>query len=174
MPKAIRQIRVEGNIAFVPLTKGYEAVIDAECVDMVAAFSWTASEELRQDGTVRRCSAHRMARVSGGRKKVFLHRLIFGRETDLDIDHIDGDALNNRRANLREVTKSQNQHNRRLQANASGLKGVTWDRDRRVWRARIGINGKRIQLGRFSNKKDAYAAYREASARLHGEFGRVA
>jgi len=77
-------------------------------------------------------------------------------------------------SNLRLATKSQNRFNQRpLITNTTGFRGVTKDNKRVMWRAKIGLDGKTINLGRFDNPEDAYAAYCEANAKFHGEFGRV-
>jgi len=100
-------------------------------------------------------------------------------ETALDpgdslIDHIDGNPYNNKFANLRLATPRQNQCNQRRRCdNTSGLKGVSWSEERQKWQTGIQVNGKRIGLGRFNTKEEAYAAYCEAARRLHGEFARL-
>jgi hypothetical protein len=165
--KSIRQIRIEGNIAFIPLTKGYEAVIDAADVHLVEGWNWHAD--------VKRNTVY--AGRSGPRpeqRKIHLHRAIMGDPDGLEIDHIDGDGLNNRRANLRAATHGQNQRNRGAQSNnSSGFKGVSWDKPTGKWRAQIEVNGKNKHLGRYNTPEAAHAAYCKASDVLHGEFGRA-
>lgn len=73
------------------------------------------------------------------------------------IDHINGDRLDNRIENLREVDRAENMKNMRMPAdNTSGFVGVT--RHYEKWKAQITVNGKHIYLGRFDHKKDAIAA----------------
>ena len=113
MTRTIREIRIEGNIAYVPLTKGYEAVIDAEDVHLVAGRAWHAKVTKTKAGEVRSVYASAMTlRVDGKAKNIWLHRVILGL-TDglLFADHIDGDGLNNRRSNLRVATPSENRKN---------------------------------------------------------------
>lgn len=103
------------------------------------------------------------------------HRIIWkmatGNEPVDQIDHIDGDRLNNRWANLRSATNGQNRWNTKLgKNNTSGTKGVYWDANRRVWTA--SVNGKRI--GRFKDKQDAINVRMECAAKAHGEFLRIA
>lgn len=89
----------------------------------------------------------------------------------LQVDHIDGDRLNNAKENLRECTRSENQRNRGMQENnKSGFKGVSFDKSRNKWQAGIGVNGKRISLGRFDTPELAYSAYCKKASELHGEF----
>lgn len=91
------------------------------------------------------------------------------------VDHIDGNGLNNQKANLRVCEPNQNQYNRLLQKNnTSGFKGVSFFPETGQWRARIGIGGKRrISLGLFPTKEEAYAAYCEAAKIHHREFARL-
>lgn len=89
------------------------------------------------------------------------------------IDHIDGNGLNNRIANLRECTNGQNMRNRKLNCNTkSGFKGVHLFTDG-VWRARVSLDGKKHSLGLFKTAKDAATAYDAAAIRLHGPFART-
>lgn len=81
-----------------------------------------------------------------------------------EIDHIDGDKANNRLANLRDVPKSINGHNRPVRrGSASGVKGVSPKKGR--WVAQICVDGVRHRLGSFTTKEAAGEAYRLAAAR---------
>lgn len=175
--KAIRPIRIEGNIAYVPLTQGYEAVIDAADVSLVVGYNWRARVSRRQDGSVYTVYAVRCTpRGDGGKQfNVPMHRVIASTPADLDTDHINGDGLDNRRGNLRTVTTALNARNRRRAANnTSGVKGVCWDARKGKWRARIRADG-RCHLNRyFDTIEGASEAYAAASAAFHQEFGRVA
>lgn len=86
-------------------------------------------------------------------------------------DHIDLDRQNNRIANLREATSSQNIANtRRRQRNTSGVKGVYWSRIRRKWIAQIGYQKRVLNLGGFDNIEEARRARVAAEIRLFGDF----
>jgi hypothetical protein len=166
--KPIRPIRVEGNIAYIALTKGYEAVIDAADVPLVEGWNWYA-----QPGG-RTVYAASKGAACGRRCRVFLHRLLLGEPLDVFVDHVNSDGLDNRRANLRLASASQNQHNKAMQNNnTSGFKGVTWKANKRQWVARISCGGKSKHLGYFDTPEAAHFAYASASAAIHGEFGRV-
>lgn len=92
------------------------------------------------------------------------------------IDHIDGYPSNNRFANLREATNSENMLNRGMQSNnRSGVKGVFWECRRSKWCAQIKVRGKLHFIGYFPEDKlnDAAAAYAAAAKELHGEFARI-
>jgi hypothetical protein len=89
------------------------------------------------------------------------------------IDHIDNNSLNNKIENLREGTRSQNQHNSKLpKHNTSGHKGVTFHKPSGKWRVRIKMHGKEHYFGFYVNKEDAIKVAIEARKKLHGEFGR--
>lgn len=162
-----RRVRVEGEFAFVDLTKGYVAMIDAADADLVLAFSWRAKVK---DTTVYAMS--QTARPD--RSCVLMHRLVAGAATGDLVDHIDGNGLNNQRLNLRTASPSQNQQNQRLVArNSSGLKGASWQQGVDKWRAQIWRDGKRVHLGYFATAEDAHAAYLTAAQDAFGEFVRA-
>ena len=123
-------------------------------------------------GTVGAKHGYRVVGIAG--KYYYVHRIIWKMVTDSEpshqIDHADGDRLNNRFSNLREATNAQNRWNSRLaKNNSSGVKGVCWESGRNTWVATV--NCKRI--GRFKSKQDAILARMNAAAEMHGEFVRV-
>lgn len=89
----------------------------------------------------------------------------------LHIDHINGNPTDNRIANLRLATPSQNAKNMRKRENTtSTYKGVSWHKKGGKWQAQIRVDGLNIYLGYFATQLDAHLAYCAAAARLHGEF----
>lgn len=107
-----------------------------------------------------------------------VHRLIwlytYGYFPSGDIDHIDHNKLNNRIGNLREVTKLGNMKSKRLyKKNTSGTHSVSWNSSNNNWRARIGVNGKQVEVGSFPTKDEAIKARKSAELEhgfhiLHG------
>jgi hypothetical protein len=94
-----------------------------------------------------------------------------------EIDHINGDKLDNRIANLRDVTREENLHNQpRRVTNTSGVTGVFWNARSKNWRAYICINSRLTHIGYFKNFDDAVAARKEAERRhdYHPNHGREA
>lgn len=85
------------------------------------------------------------------------------------VDHINRDGLDNRWENLRLASHSENQRNGRPRP----LKGASWHKASQKWRAVITVNDKQIALGYFETAEEAHEAYREASAKYHGVFGRA-
>jgi hypothetical protein len=165
-----RQIRIEGDVAYVPLTQGYEAVIDAVDVDLVADRNWCAYKNRNL------VYAATNIRLDDGRKVLLkMHRLISCTPDGMHTDHADGNGLNNRRDNLRHATRSENLRNRGAQSNnTTGFKGVHRRKDCQRWQATIQINGKQKNIGLFATPEQAFAAYSEAAVCLHGEFARTA
>lgn len=111
--------------------------------------------------------------------KLYLaHRLawfyVYGEWPTRQIDHINGDSLDNRIANLREATNAQNMQNLHSphSDNKSGLLGVSWHGASNKWRARICIGGVSRELGLFADKHEAHSAYLRAKKSLH-PFGEI-
>lgn len=105
-----------------------------------------------------------------GARTVVLHRLLMDNPKGLDVDHINGDKADNRRANLRAVTRQQNIRNSgpRRRA-ASRYKGVTLHK-RGKWNARIVVNGRNLHLGLFVAEEAAAKAYDAAALAHFGEY----
>lgn len=166
MRRNTRAIRIEGAVAYIQLTKDYEAVIDVEDAPLVKNYNW--SVVVRPHVIYAKRTSLRS--MTGKRLTVFLHREIMNAPDHLEVDHINKNGLDNRRSNLRLATRQQNACNQKAHAdNRSGIKGVTQSRGR--WAAYIQVKGVAKNLGRFPTKEMAHIAYKEASGRLHGEFG---
>ena len=165
-----RQIRIDGDTAYVPLTQGYEALIDADDVGLVSGHNWAALLNPKKRNVYAR---HTKNLGDGKYKTVQMHRLLLGFPNGMQVDHIDGNGLNNRRCNLRTATQSQNMHNRFLsKSNKSGVRGVCWCKRTGKWRVGITLNKKQKHIGYFSDLDEATAAYAAASLKYHGAFGR--
>lgn len=108
---------------------------------------------------------------NGKQKSILMHRVIMQPPSDLQIDHKNGNRLDNRRNNLRICTQSQNCMNRKATTKGiSGYKGVTQYIDGERWIARIEVENKKIRLGLFNDIKKAALAYNKAAQKYHGEF----
>lgn len=113
--------------------------------------------------------------VASVKSKIYrVHRLIFMWHYGFmpeQVDHINGIRSDNRIENLRQVTATQNNQNRKAMSK-SGFKGVHWHKQSKKWVASICINRKSVHLGSFINKKDAAQVATEARSKLHGEFAK--
>ena len=110
----------------------------------------------------------------GARRRVYLHRWLLDAQPGQLVDHIDGNKLNNRRSNLRLVTRSQNQANRRHnRTSRSRYKGVTWHKRRKRWMARIQVRGRRITIGYYADALQAAYEYDAFARSYFGEYARV-
>jgi hypothetical protein len=106
-------------------------------------------------------------------RSTYMHHLVIGKRSGFEIDHIDGNRLNNTRANLRHVTHSQNIINSKVRSDStSGVSGVAWLSTKKRWQATIMTSGKRKHLGTFRVKADAVRARRDAESLHHGEYAR--
>ena len=102
---------------------------------------------------------------------VKLHRLIMNFPENLDIDHINHKMYDNRKENLRVCKHAENMMNQSKRSdNTSGVVGVNFHKQNGMWHARIGVHGKRINLGFFSNFNDAVNARKEAEDKYFGEY----
>ena len=146
-----------------PLTKGQVVTIDADQEDVLTTGTrWVASWSGRKYYAVR----------GRGPTRVYLHRVIAGAAKGQVVDHINGDTLDNRRANLRICTQQQNTFNGRPRGGVSGFKGVARHHDGKRWIARLTHNGKNLYLGIFDLAADAAAAYDAKAVELFGAFAR--
>jgi len=158
--------REDGSVG-VELTRGLIAVIEKQDVLLVRGYRWTT---MAAPNGRNYAVSHTTAR---GKKTAFLmHRVILGASKGQELDHKNRDGLDNRRANLRFCTHSQNQGNRKKQAGSSQFKGVFWDPDRMKWRAAIKVGGKLKKLGRFDSEAEAARTYDTAAKEGFGEFAR--
>lgn len=150
----------------IKLTKGQFALVDDEDFERINANKWCVS--IHHSGYY----AHRFSKTS--KKIVYMHREILNAGAGSTTDHINGNTLDNRRANLRLCTNSQNLGNRgKPSNNKSGYKGVSWHTKERKWKAFICSNRKTKGLGSYTNKEDAARAYDKAAKEMFGEFART-
>jgi hypothetical protein len=145
----------------IPLTRGYVTRIDAADMAVAAGHKWHA------DVQPRRRTVYASTWIGG--KTVSLHTLIAPDWEE--VDHADGNGLNNCRHNLRDGAGFKNRANRVLASNnTSGYKGVDWNKQKGKWRAIIMVNKKSIYLGGFDTPEAAADAYDQAAVRYFGEY----
>lgn len=136
----------------------YDGVsIDFEDVELIYKYKWHVD-------------THNYLVTYINKKKVYFHRLIMKAELNETTDHINRNPLDNRRQNLRLITYSFNEFNKRLQSNnLSGYRGITKCNTRNKWRSYITKNGKQTHLGYYDSIEDALKARLEAEILHYGE-----
>jgi hypothetical protein len=140
------------------------AWVDDDDHEMLSQHSWRIKKDIREGSYPRP-----IARV--GSKIIKLHRLIMEAQPGEQIDHRNGDTLDNQKHNLRRCNSCQNaQNSKRKIGNKSGYKGVHWQKDKAKWRAEIWAFKTRYHLGYFSSLFDAAFARKEAELTYHKEF----
>lgn len=132
-------------------------MVDDEDYELLNQFNW-------------QCGNDKMIRRHG--ERTLMHRLIMKAPDHLEVDHIDGNRLNNQRSNLRLCTSSQNKCNRGPRSdNKSGYKGVSWHKQNQKWTVRVKTpHGKYLSCGCYHDIREAAMAYNKVAKRLHGEF----
>lgn len=146
-----------------------ETIIDTVDLERANAFSMTWYPHWHADSNSYYVYGNSSILDSPERKRTIytLHRWILSPPKGFEINHIDHDTLNNKRSNLRLfpiIHKGQNKRN--SSRNRSGYRGVSWDNDRKQWRAMLRVHNKTHFLGRFDKIEDASRAYEAARARL--------
>ncbi|BAK66857.1 putative endonuclease [Sphingobium sp. SYK-6] len=154
-------------MARTPLSRGLFAIIDDEDEHLVAGIKWHAHPVERSTGGFYAVNGRGGAKPTlAGRR--YMHRLILGASASQLVDHVNGDGLDNRRANLRIATRRQNNINRQT-TNRWGFRGIERTASGR-WRSLIRVDGRRIAGPLQDNAIDAALIY-DAMASLHfGEF----
>lgn len=120
--------------------------------------------------------SHGYKRIRHADKYWLEHRLIwsmFYGDFDYNLDHINGDILDNRVENLRRCDQTQNTANSKIREdNKSGYRGVVWHKATNKWQAQTMLKGKRIHIGLFTSKDEAALAYNYKAKELFGQFAR--
>jgi hypothetical protein len=155
----------------IPLTQGKFALIDEGDYDLVSQYRWqvkrTPSGKLYAQTSLPR-------RHPSGLRTLPLHRLILSAPVGIDVDHENGDGLDNRRSNIRLATRSQNAINRdKPPGGTSRFKGVRLIAKSGRWRASICKQGRQIHIGNFRCEVEAAKRYDEVARQLYGPFARV-
>lgn len=145
----------------IQLSRGKVALVDTEIINRLKVHRWAAWYSGNR--------WYAKTRIDGS--EILMHRFILNVPEGKQVDHINGDGLDNRRCNLRICVPSQNMMNQtNFRGGTSKFKGVSWYKAGEKWRAYINKDGRQISLGYFEDEKQAARAYDEAAAELFGEF----
>lgn len=160
----VMKVKLSGNFGL-----GKYVLVDKEDFDRVRQYTWwLGTKNLRPATDI-------WDKTTKKSKRVLLSRFILNPVKGMVVDHINGDPLDNRRANLRVCSFKENQRNRTVlnKNNTSGFRGVSWDRFRNMWVAQLSFNRKHIYLGRYKDKKDARKAVKMAILKRHGDYANI-
>lgn len=157
----------------IALTRGFVTLVDVSDFDWLKQWKWHA------------CIAPSNSKVYAQRSikgadeqwhTVGMHRIILNATPGFDVDHINGNTLDNRRANLRLCTRSENMRNRlkpKFSRSHSRYKGVSRFKDCKGWFAQIEKDQQNHYLGSFADEIEAALAYDKAARELFGEFAKT-
>lgn len=153
----------------IALTRRMAAIVDEENYKKLSKYKWYAHKAAK--------TFYARTNISIGNGKyrgVYMHRMIIDIPGNLQTDHVNGNGLDNRIANLRVCNQTENLQNRSgSEKSTSVFKGVHWDSRDKRWIAKIKKDGFHIVVGRFKSEIEAAREYDKAAIKYHGEFARV-
>ena len=165
----------------IQLTQGKVAIVDDEDFEFLNQYKWCVSKHSNTYYVVRRItvqSQNKRKNIKHKGKVILIHRLIIARKLkrklklNEEIDHINGNGLDNRECNLRIATSQQQNMNQKKQKRktSSIYKGVYWRKDCKMWHSRIMIDSKYTHLGYFKDEIEAGRVYDKKAKELFGDF----
>jgi hypothetical protein len=134
-------------------------VIDIEDVDKIQKYKWSLVK------------GYLMTKDENN-QTIYLHRYILDcTDSNIVVDHINHNPLDNRKSNLRLCTNQENiRHHKIFITNTSGHTGVVWDKQRNKWLSQIVVDNKNIFLGRFENIQEAINVRKNAEKKYYKNF----
>lgn len=153
----------DSDIRRVPLTQGMIALIDVTDESLIVPHSWVASRSAN--------AYYARASQASPYPGLQMHRLILSAPDHLQVDHINGNTLDNRRCNIEIVDAAENMRRwakRALPNKASRFTGVYRSKKSLLWYARIHHGGKNLHIGNYRDEVAAAIAYDDACEKLRG------
>jgi hypothetical protein len=149
------------------LTQGYIALVDDEDYELISQYKWHTFKS--RNGLY---GARNSSKKLGTQRKILLHRMLLNAPIGLEVDHINGNGLDNRRENLRFASRAENQYNRVGKQKISAYKGVSLHNKTGLWRMRIEKAGERY-ASYFKTEEEAARAYDAKAKELFGKYARL-
>lgn len=146
----------------IKLTNDKFAIVDDKDHEYLNQFKWHFSNGY---------ACRHIKTANGNDSKITMHQEIMQTPKGMETDHVNLNKLDNKRSNLRIVTKKQNSFNKQIGArNKSGYKGVSWFKRDSRWVVHIKVNGRTRNLGYFNDIKEAARRYNQVAQEHFGEF----
>lgn len=168
-------ITLDDGYAIVYLSDGSQAIINEGDIPVVGMYRW----HLRKNSNGLTSYAIANAKASCRSRSVFMHRVILATDTALQVDHINGNGLDNRRSNLRAATPSQNRQNAKKHrfsgVPSSEFIGVQKYTVRGAprWRVEVRANKELFRLNNIRDEIEAAKIRDRFAVAFHGEFARL-
>ena len=145
----------------IPLRAGLVTLVDDDVYEWASDLKWRVVSNRGNLYAVR------------GHRSTYLAREIMGAPR-ANIDHVNGNTLDNRRANLRACSSTENSYNqKKVLGTSSRFKGVTWDKDIKKWRAMIRFQKRLVHLGSFASEIEAALVYDRSALGYFRQFART-
>lgn len=154
------------NVIKIPLTQGKVALIDADDHQMASKYKWFYNKR----GYAARSIYKKLSKNNYWRGIIYLHREVLGNPSD-DIDHINRNSLDNRKANLRLATTSQNLSNSNRKVGVSGYRGV--HPEHKKWRITVQFKGIPYNGGLYDSVMEAAKKRDELALKIQGKFAKL-
>lgn len=157
----------------IPLRGGLVALVDASDVAAFLSVNWQV-RTIGKPPNILQYAWRNIQKDNGEWTTARMHRLIMDAPSGVEVDHINGNGLDNRRCNLRLCTRSENSQNmRKRNGTTSRFKGVCFFKRLGLWRARIMKDRREYSLGYFKDETAAAKAYNAAAVRHFGDFAKL-